>query len=68
MTNQPQDKSDRTSGDDRILYSKTSDDEAGSGPGTMGSNADEDLQGNDSPVEKARKAAYPQDGPEPDSD
>lgn len=67
MTNKSQNKSERPSDDDRILYSKTSDDEAGSGPGTMGSNADEDLKGNESPVEKAREAAYPQDRPDAES-
>jgi len=55
---------DASSTDDDILYSKTSDDEAGSGPATFGSNADQDLEGNDSPVEKARDEAYPQDGDE----
>lgn len=59
---------ERASTDDPILYSKTSDDEAASGPATFGSNADEDLQGNDSPVEQAREAAYPQDNKPPRDD
>jgi len=58
---------DKQSTDDRILYSRTSDDEAASGPATFGSNADADLQGDDSPVEQARDEAYPQDEDEQNS-
>lgn len=51
---------------DELLYPDTAEEDAGSEPGVLGPNADEDLEGDDSPTEEARREAYGDQPPEED--
>jgi hypothetical protein len=48
---------------DDLLYPETAEEDAGSEPGVLGPNADQDLEGDESPVEEARRQAYGDEPP-----
>lgn len=43
---------------DELLYPDTAEEDAGTEPGVMGASSDEELEGDESAAEEARRAAY----------